>query len=418
MDTPPPPPYHRRMAFIHDMKNRPSVFRQPCWRDKQLNCQDMCFEPIVYFDWGTGTLEGVPCWMCEPCMSDIFDMMYDGSHYCCHVVCPVCRAVHHHLDSYKPTIWEDHRNICESMVFGRRVFLRPCSEWIMEIGSSIQSIMIVYTHAGPPNRPLPTPAVTFMVDSSRQDGFVPIYTPITILVDACQKYQSSSFSVCAAAMMLWQQKAQCGMEMLSHASLCEYTADWIRVTDRDTRQLDQSVAELCGCIHAVHIMLEHHTDDDAWIYTDRSAWFTTVFSMHQGVFPMLANADGNYTAIFLLLLLITESLYFPGCKPHRTITFRAVGSNTLGVYTSKVSRKNNMWYPINIDQWTHLMQHSDEFWEPKSYAQRPDLSQCTIKSATDCMQLLQSLSVERIVDSRYDVCNNVISITFSRNTLV
>ena len=129
---------------------------------------------------------------------------------------------------------------------------------------------------------------------------------------------------------------------------------------------------------------------------------------------MLANAEGNFTAIFVLLMMICDILYSPRCDSSRFIVFKAVGHDTLGVFTRKQSRHNNRWCPINVDHFSHLMRNCHEFWTPTSMEHTADLSGCTVKTAHDCNRLLRSLSVQEEVTSIYTVCNNIISLTFSR----
>ena len=129
---------------------------------------------------------------------------------------------------------------------------------------------------------------------------------------------------------------------------------------------------------------------------------------------MLANAEGNFTAIFVLLMMICDVLYSPHCDASRFIVFKAVGHDTLGVFTRRQSKHNNRWCPINVDHFSHLMRNCHEFWTPTSTEHTADLSGCSVKTAQDCHRLLRSLSVQEEVTSRYTVCNNIISLTFGR----
>ena len=403
------------MSFLAE-SGRASALDVICWSGKSFDFHHNCFEPIIDVQWGTTAVQCVPCWKCESDMFDLFPEFHNGALRRCHPFCPVCHSIHYHLQKVDPMIWESDRDISASMVLGRRVFLEPRSCWIMELGSSVNSFQMTYNDGLHVEKHLPTPIVMCVANSLLQDGFVPIYTPITILVDSCSRVvHGSKPCACTAAVMLWQHQST----MLSHISLCEYTADWIRVGgESGNPQVDQSVAELCGVIHALHLILEHHSCYDSTIYTDRSAWFTTLLALDQGGTLTLANADGNFTALFVMLLLTHEILFSPHANPAMTITFKAVGCDTIGVHTKRKSKVNNRWCPINVDHWSHLMKNCPEFWEPRSAEHTADLSLCTVKSSADCKKLMQSLAIHGKVDRRYNVCNHVISITFARATQV
>ena len=228
---------------MYETKTKSSAFSVICWSGKTYDFAQNCFEPVLNIRWGDSTIRCVPCWRCAYDMFDIFSTYYHDRDRCCHAFCPVCTSVHYHLQQLSPMIWQQDRDVCSSMVMGRRVFLEPSSYWTMEIGSSINSFMFTYNEGFEVRRPLPTPVVKCVVNSLSQDGFVPIFTPITILADACPKVRYDAKScACIASVMLWQQKLEDSTTMLSHVSLCEYTADWLRAGgERHNPQLDQSV---------------------------------------------------------------------------------------------------------------------------------------------------------------------------------